>query len=140
MCRLLLFSLALFIGAQPAAAAVCETVLGPDLARLLNAPLWYQVGDRLLSPVILAAIGLALLTATRFPRLRGMALIAGLVAAVRAVTAIGQNVFPDQLLLSARIEGCGGASLATAIASSVVAVLLLFVFLRAPDPAARRSV
>ena len=67
------------------------------------------------------------------PRLRGIALIATLVTAVQAVTAIGANVFPDDLLLAARLEGCGAASLAAAIVSSALALLLAASFVLAPD-------
>ena len=79
------------------------------------------------------ARALALLTATKMPRLRGIALIATLVTAVQAVGAIGANVFPDDLLLAARIEGCGGQSLAAAIVSSALAILLAMSFVIALD-------
>jgi hypothetical protein len=137
MSRLLAFCLVLFATATPAAAEVCEKILGSGFDRLMKAPLWYHVGDRLLSPLALVLLALAALTATRFPRLRGMALIAGLVTAVHAVTAIGDIVFPDHLLLAAREEGCGSASMTTAIVSSLLAMLLLAAFMRSPDKIAR---
>ena len=111
MSRLLAVCLTLLASLQPAAAGVCETVLGSGFGRLMHAPLWYYVGDRLLSPVTLVLIALALLTATKLPRLRGMAFIACLLAAIQAVSAIGLNVFPDRALVAARLEGCGEASL-----------------------------
>jgi len=135
MSRLLVFCVAFFIALRPAAAEVCDKVLGAGFDRLMNAPLWYAVGDRFLSPVTLVLVALALLTATRMPRLRGMALIAALVTAIQAVSAIGANVFPDDLLLAARSEGCGGSFLATAIVSSALALMLGTAFVVAPDRA-----
>ena len=140
MSRLLAVCLTLLASLQPAAAGVCETVLGSGFGRLMHAPLWYYVGDRLLSPVTLVLIALALLTATKLPRLRGMAFIACLLAAIQAVSAIELNVFPDRALVAARLEGCGEASVAAAIVSSVLALLLAGAFVAALDgrPGSRR--
>ena len=83
--------------------------LGSGFDRLMNAPLWYQVGDRLLSPATLVLVALALLTATKMPRLRGIALIADARhgnPGGRAPSA--RTCFPTTCLLAARIEGCGG--------------------------------
>jgi hypothetical protein len=124
MSRLPSFCVALFLTAQPAAAAVCDKMLGDGFDRLMNAPLWYQVGDRMLSPATLVLCALAILTATKMPRLRGIALIATLLTAIQAVGAIAANVFPDDTLVTARFEGCGGQSLAAAIVSSSLALLL----------------
>ncbi|WP_210496155.1 hypothetical protein [Microvirga antarctica] len=139
MNRLPAILLALLLSVGPAAAEVCEKLLGSDFDRLLHASVWRHVGDRLLSPLTLGLIALAILTATRFPRLRGMALIAGLVAAVKAVTALGDNVFPDRLMLSARLEGCGEASIAGAVVAAFLAALLLGAFLWATDSTAREQ-
>jgi hypothetical protein len=137
MSRLLSCCVVFLAGLRPALAAVCDNVLGSGFERLINAPLWYAVGDRVLSPVNLILIALAFLTATKMPRLRGMALIAALLTAVQAVSAIGANVFPDDALLAARIEGCGSASLSTAIVSSALALMLAAAFVVAPERAPR---
>ncbi|KAB0268399.1 hypothetical protein [Microvirga brassicacearum] len=133
MSRLLHASLVLFASGSPAMAEVCDKVLGEDFDRLINASLWHQVGDRLFAPATIVLLAIAVLTATKMPGLRGIALIAGLVTAVQAVTAIGANVFPDAALIAARIEGCGGASIATAIVSSALAILLAISFVVAVD-------
>jgi hypothetical protein len=133
MSRLPAFCTALFLAVQPAAAEVCDKVLGDGFERLMNAPLWYQVGDRLLSPVTLVLIALAVLTATKMPRLRGIVLVATLLTAIQAVRAIAANVFPDDVLAAARIEGCGGQSLAAAMVSSALALLLGVSFVIALD-------
>ena len=65
--------------------------------------------------------------------LRGIVLIAALLMAIQAVGAIAANVFPDDVLLAARLEGCGGQSLATAIVSSVLVLLLGASFILALD-------
>ena len=75
----------------------------------------------------------AILAATKMPRLRGIVLIATLLTAIQAVGAIAANVFPDDMLVAARIEGCGGQSLAAAIVSSVLAILLGVSFVIALD-------
>jgi hypothetical protein len=90
----------------------------------MNAPLWYQIGDRVLSPTTIVLCALALLAATKMPRLRGIVLIATLLTAIQAVGAIAANVFPDDMLVAARLEGCGGESLAAAVVSSALAFLL----------------
>lgn len=122
-----------------ASAEVCDKILGEAaFDRLMHAPLWYHVGDALLTPLSIGLIALAILTATRVPRLRGIALIAGLVATVQGVRAIGVNVMPDHLTALARAEGCGNASISTAIVASLLALILLAAAVIAqpssPDP------
>ena len=133
MSRLFASCLVLLLAVQPAAAAVCDKVLGSGFDRLMNAPLWYQVGDRMLSPATIVLCALAILAATKMPRLRGIVLIATLLTAIQAVGAIAANVFPDDMLVAARIEGCGGQSLSAAIVSSVLAILLGVSFVIALD-------
>lgn len=132
MSRLLLFVSGFLLLTQPAFAQVCEQALADwGGVELLNASLWRYLAKSLLSPLPLSLTVLAVMTVIRFPRLRGIMLIAGLVATARAATAIGLNVLPDNTVELARLEGCGGIYVASAITSSFLALILLGAFLLA---------
>jgi hypothetical protein len=93
--------------------------------------LWIHIVEALQSPIMVCAIGVAILSVTAVPALRWVALGAALCTGFMAVPFIHENMNPDQVLVMAREEGCGEAYLATAIVFSALSLLLLGSFILA---------